>query len=202
MNQEIISDLVSTWAVRHTNASLQTILTASVPTRPRLHHAFRALGRVSAREARSASPDCCGRPSFNPRRGLFLQQVPCSSNGGGKYRDHLPQPTGRQAPSDDTKGVRAVSLGVRRCAARNAELKARQVGSSAPRVGACWPTAVRSVGQKTLLPRRFAKTVALRSRVTRHVLPAVHVLYQRSPRLALRRGSQTLRRRPMANARP
>jgi hypothetical protein len=32
------------------------------------------LGRlIAAQRGESASPDFCGRPSFNPRRGLFLQ---------------------------------------------------------------------------------------------------------------------------------
>jgi hypothetical protein len=69
-----------------------------------------------------------------------------------------------------------------------------RVVSSALRVAARCPGAVRSVGQKTLPHRGFAKTVAPRSRVTRHLPLPVHLkLQQRLPRFALRRSSKILR---------
>ncbi len=91
---------------------------------------------------------------------------------------------------------------VRRCVALSAGPKARPVGSSALRVATRYPVAVRSAELKTRPHRRFARTVAPRSLVTRHLpLPAHLKLRQRLPRFASRRSSQMLRRRSRASAR-
>ncbi len=80
---------------------------------------------------------------------------------------------------------------VRRCAALSAGSKARPVGSSALRVAARYPVAVRNAERKTRPHRRFARTVAPRSLVTRHLPLPVHLkLRQRLPRFASRRSAR------------
>jgi hypothetical protein len=62
------------------------------------------------------------------------------------------------------------------------------------RVAARCPAAVRSAEQKTLPRPRFVKTVAPRSRLTRHLpLPGHLTLHQRLLRFALRQKSRMLR---------
>ncbi len=96
-----------------------------------------------------------------------------------------------------SRGFRA-----RRCVALIAEPKARAAESSALRVAARYPVAVRSAERKTRPHRRFARTVAPLSLVARHLPLPVHLkLHQRLPRFASRRSSRMLRRHSRASAR-
>ena len=105
------------------------------------------------------------------------------------------------APGDTRRASRLV-FRVRRCVALSAGPKARQARSSAPRVAARCPVAVRSAVRKMRPHRRFARTVAPRSLVTRHLPLPVHLkLHRRLPIFVSRRSSQTLRRQSTASAR-
>ena len=89
---------------------------------------------------------------------------------------------------------------VRRCVAPSARPKARRVGSSAPRVAARCSVAVRSAVRKMRHRRRFARTAALRSLVTRHLPLPVHLKpHQRVPIFVSHRSNQMLRRRSRAS---
>ena len=106
------------------------------------------------------------------------------------------------APGDTRRASRSV-FRVRRCAALSAGPKARQVGNSAPRVAARCPVAVRSAARKMRPHRRFARTAAPRSLVTRHLpLPVQLELYRRLPIFVSRPNGRIPLQRPTASARP
>jgi len=90
---------------------------------------------------------------------------------------------------------KAYSRGFRvwRCVALIAGPKARAAGSSVLRVAAGYPGDVGSAERKTRPHRRFARTVAPLSLVTRHLPLPVHLkLRQRLPRFASGRSSRML----------
>ena len=89
-----------------------------------------------------------------------------------------------------------------RWVARSAEPKARRVGSSALSAAARCPVGVRSAAREIRHHRRFARTVAPRSLVTRHLPLPVHLRLDRKfLTFESRRNSQILRRRRTASAR-